>query len=178
MSIKTTVTLEHGNLTHRNAFLKDLRMLLTKWGGRAPKIKIRVVLETEAEHGMPDDLSLFELGILSEDKALTTLTPLEAALAAAAMLPSIHDSAVQDVPESEPEYVPEPVEAPAEPARLPSTSERIIQALAAHGPMSEGSLASRLFLGLDEVAAATAHLRTRGDIEPDDGGVWRLAEGE
>jgi hypothetical protein len=79
--MKSVITLEFGNQKHRDEFLKEMRLLLVKWGAKAPKAKIRCVTETESEFGMPELIDLASLGVPRE---LAPVTPIEAALREAA----------------------------------------------------------------------------------------------
>ena len=60
----------------------------------------------------------------------------------------------------------------------PTLCERVLHALAAHGPMPAATLAVKVEADAEDVRGELERLHALGDVEPDDGDVWRLADGE
>lgn len=162
MTIKTTIALEFNNRYHRDEFLRAFQRTLFAFGNIAPKCKIKLTLETEAEFGDPSAIDLLHLGVESGARsaavALGLDTPMGAALAASEPAPA---------PSTEPEPSP----------AVPLTA-RVLQSLAVCGPLTVASLADQLSEDAETVQALLERLHAQGDVEPDDGERWALSEGE
>lgn len=115
--------------------------------------------KTEAEFGDPSALDLFFCGVaLSEPQRplerLISKTSEEGQLAAQA---------------------PDVSEAPDEP---PPLGDRVAMLLGVHGSITVAELVDKLGEPEDAVSEALARLHLAGTVEPDDGGTWRLSQGE
>ncbi|MDP9383939.1 MAG: helix-turn-helix domain-containing protein [Actinomycetota bacterium] len=59
--------------------------------------------------------------------------------------------------------------------------QKVLEALAEHGPLTDPQIAERVGVtgdhAADRVSDYTAHLARRGMIEPQDGGRWKLRAG-
>jgi hypothetical protein len=169
VTIKTTIALEFGNRRHRDEFLRAFQGLLFTFGNKAPKLTITLTQKTEAEFGDPFGLDLFSLGVELEASGvptvtLTTDTPLGKALAAAEALAA-----------ASPPPSPSEVDSATTPATL---GERILQTLAAQGPLTMAYLAELLTEPTFALTVELERLHEAGDVEPDDGDRWRLNAAE
>ncbi len=176
-TIKTTIALEFGNRRHRDEFLKAFQRMLFTFGNKAPKTTITLTQKTEAEFGDPSALDLWFIGVESEAAGpLATLmpdSPLAQALAAAEALvgaaPPPHPSDADSAPQEPAEEAGATFEPP--PVLLP---ERVLHALAVYGPLTPAALAAHLGEDEETLVCELERLHAAGDVEPDDGGLWRL----
>lgn len=185
MTIKATIALEFSNRRHRDEFLKAFQMAMFTFGNKAPKCKITTKQETECEFGDPSALDLHWMGV--ETPAIG-ITPLEAWELAQQMMRTRYSPAAvgsSPQPAQPPDAGPE-LEAAAdasddarEEAAMPaSLRERVLQALATYGPLTVATLAMHLTSDPDAVEYELEQLKLVGDVEPDDGNLWRLVDAE
>jgi hypothetical protein len=192
VTIKTTIALEFANLAHRDEFLKRFQALMFIFGNKAPKVKITTSQVTEAEYGQPEDLDLWFIGVRDPAEQATPLELWERALSA--MAHRYSPAAVGAQPPTPPNVPVEADESHGETPEgaegcdgapgasfdpLPATlRERVLHALAAYGPLTAATLAERLEADAGDVEAELEALHAAGDVDPDDGGRWMLAEAE
>jgi hypothetical protein len=199
VTIKTTIALEFGNRKHRDEFLKRFQALLFTFGNKSPKVTITMSQKTEAEFGDPSSLDLFWCGVEAPAAVLTPLEMWEAALTAmerrysvagleeASAAPKATQPAdagpdleaaadASDAAREEAEVAAEV--ATDHPAGTMSLTERVLQTLATFGPLTIPALAMQLSEGAEVVEYELERLHLAGDVEPDDGGIWRLNDAE